>query len=1326
MRYIMRYFLVLCSLYLSCISVFAQHNLRFKRIDSTNGLPHNTVFCIRQDAYGFMWFGTRYGLARFDGYSFKTFNSTNTVLTNHTIRDLIPKNDSLYYLATEGGLYLLNVRTNVISKYQTQNGFLSARIVDLAKDKDNTLWVATEGEGVYRLTTKKVDHYRTWEYAVSVACTYDGRVYLNVGGDEPGLFIFDGLKNNFKRISPEGFRAMAVIEDNSGKVWVGTQGNGIYKLEPNGQLRQQFKIGNSRNSNIIRALLDNGNQLIAATEGGLALINKDNGQQQLSIYSPNNVNGIADNALYSLCKDNEGGIWVGSYFRGISYLSSQKNAFESYPLREQYNFNRGAAISSFYELSENRILVTSEDRGISVFNQETQSFSDVPFNRLLPYNNIHDVCQDREGNIWVGMYLHGIDIVSPNGKIKKNIRSNPEGGIHSNSILRLLRDKHGNIHIGTVLGASVYSVNKQEVIRQEITHSAVIRDILEDSDGNIWYVSMNRGIFRYQPETERWTVFNQKTYRVPTDKFVCAREDNNGAIWFGTEGFGLLKFDSRKDHFDVFNTDKGLPSNYIFSVEFADGYLWIGTTNGLCRYKPETGNVKVYTEEDGLADRYFNYNASRKMSNGSLYFGTVNGFFKFDPSKIEKRKIIPPAYVTSLMVTNRNQGVVLDEEDFGMLSKGEAKIVLPYNHNNIRIGFTALSYSQAEKTVYKYILEGFESKWNLQRGQQYVTYGNLPPGKYVFKLLVSNGDEVWLEKPVQLHVIIKLPFWKSGWAWSVYILLLLLLFMLIIWYIRRKEKIRYQRMEEKRKQEATAAKVDFFTNLTHEIKTPLSLLKVPIEVFKDDDNFPNRHRNILSIMDKNASWLEHLVNELLEFQKVGEEQYDLNIVRTDLVLLLNNLIEHFDTYAQRYNIELRFLNNCSSPLMTDIDPQALLKAISNLLVNAFKHTRNRVVLSVRRDSVLGMLRIAIHDNGKGIARQYLDHIFEPFRQFGDAKQFKGVGIGLAYARSLVNLHNGTLNLNSEEGSWCVATIRIPQYVKKEGISLKQYEDVEIDFKDLIFSLPDISDEKWLNDVDKETEDRSQAHVLIVEDTVEIAYTMVNYLKNRYRIGYCKNGVSALSYIERFQPDIVVSDVIMPEMDGIALCRQLKENSQTSHIQVILLTAKTAIDDRIIGLEAGADAYIHKPFLLKEVALTIKNLLRSRAEFSALLRSGKIDDSEIESQLSIPDALFIKKVSEIVSENLDKVDFKIDDFSDKLGMSKTLVYIKLKKILNMSPNEYLLHIRFSRAKEFLLTGEYTIAEIAYKVGFSDPNYFSRAFKQYEGITPTVFKRKNGNV
>lgn len=1305
--------------------VKAQEDLNFNRISILNGLPHNTVFCIVQDTYGFMWFGTRYGLARYDGDSFITFNSLNSGLKNHTVRDLVPKNDSVYFLATEGGLYLLNIRSQKIQPYKTAIGFIPARIVDLEKDDRGQLWVCTEGEGIYAVVNDKVKHYKEPEQVSSIICGSNGQVYACSPGNKAGLFTLDQGADHFSLIAGASFSPMCGIRDQEGTIWIGTQGGGIYKMSEGGKPLPAITLGASRNINIIRSLLVIDDKLYAATEGGLVIINKKDGAQHHYTYNAANPNGIADNALYSICRDYEGGIWIGSYFRGISYMRNEKLPFESFSGKLNGGFSFGAAISSFFQINKDKILVASEDNGVSIFNPQTASFSTFPFNSLISYNNVHDIALDDNGHLWLGTYLHGVDVIDLSRKHKTRIVNNGGQGIHSNSILRLLKDKRGNIHIGTVLGASMYNITDHTINRMEITHDAVIRDMLEDSKGNIWYISMNKGVFKYQPVTGRWAVFNTETSNIPTNKIVCARQDEKGTVWLGTEGFGLLKFVQRTGRFEQANKEAGLPDNYIFSIECADNYLWIGTTNGFYRYNPVTGSVKSYSEEDGLTDRYFNYNSSRKMANGDLYFGTVNGFFRFNPWQVKRQTKLPPVYITGLKVSDRNHNKITENLDFDALSSGEQEFTFPFSQNNIKIDFTALSYTQSSKMVYRYMLEGFETKWNTWHNKRSVEYGNLSPGNYIFTLQVSNGDDIWLKHPLQLHLVIKKPYWQTGLAWAVYSVLLVLLFVFSVRYIKRKEKAKYNRKEEIRKQEMASAQINFFTNLTHEIKTPLSLLKVPIEVFKEDKEFPEKHQQVLAIMDKNAAWLENLVDELLGFQKIAEQQYQVNPVRTDVTLLLQNLAERFNGYATKNSITFKFISSFPGPVMADIDARAMVKAVSNLMVNGFKYTRTRLILTLRPDKGTLGYKIAVHDNGYGIKKEQISRVFEPFAQLEPVKKMKGVGIGLAYTRSLVELQRGRVELRSSEGHWCVATIYLPKRI--DAVADTGAQPGTINYDDLIPSLPFIGTESLSEHSWEISNESGPAHILVVEDTVEIAYNLVTFLKPRYQVGYCKNGADALEYVSKFQPDIIVSDIIMPEMDGVALCRNIKANALTSHIQVILLTAKTTDNDRLLGLEVGANAYINKPFLLKEVELTVKNLLQLRTALrDRLLQGAASDDPAPANQLSEYDKAFINKVAVIVEENLDNIDFKTDDFAEKLGMSKTLVYIKLKKLLNMAPNEYLLNIRFNKAKELLLRDrDLTIAEVAYEVGFSEPNYFSRAFKQHVGQTPSAFRNKRSS-
>lgn len=1300
--------------------------LRFRRIDTSMGLPHNTVFCMTQDSYDFMWFGTRFGLCRYDGNDFITYNNSNSALGNHTIRDIVQKNDSLLNIATESGVFQMNIHTSRITPLPVDDAGTSPRVVDLALSGSGALWVASEGNGIYRIAGDSVRHFPYPMTVTGVFCDSRGRIFACA--PDAGLFRYDPQTENFEQTDRSGIKPMTMFEDREGDIWIGTQGQGLVRLH-GGELsdRTSVHLGSAQNVNIVRSIIERGNTLFIATEGGLVILQKESGATEIHTHRPDSETAIADNALYSLCSDREGGIWIGSYFRGISYLPPIVNRFESFPRKGSVNPVCGYAISSFYEYTDGVIIVTSEDNGFCYFDPQKKTFT--PFERRgeLSYNNIHDICTDRNDRLWIGTYLHGIDIYDVKKRRFGHIGSSPDGeGIHSNSLLRIFRDKENNLHLGTTLGASVYDAATGKITRQEITRSSVIRDIFQDRNGNIWYASMNRGLFRYNPVNAHWREYSVRTHAIPTDKTVCVRSDNSGNIWIGTEGFGILKYRYETDSFEIFDTDKGLPNNFIFSIECSDDYLWIGTTNGLCRYRPERQEAKVYTKTDGLASPYFNYNASRKTSSGDLYFGTVNGFFRFNPAELKENMHIPRCYITRLTVRDRRREIQRELSNTAVLNGPSGKIVLPHNRNNLQFDFVSLSYAHPTENRYKFYLQGFEQRWNEPTTTHSVEYNNLAPGNYAFMLQASNNDGVWSEEPLVIRIEISKPVWASTGAQIVYGLLAIVFLSGIIFYIQRREKIKHQRDIDKKQKEINDSKINFFTNITHEIKTPLSLLKAPVEILKDSPTLPAGMRHYVDIMDRNLQWLDKLVGELLEFRQLEEKQYLLQVSRVEITALLERVIGYFVPYAQENGVELRFIHPAPSPLFIDADEDALVKAISNLLTNAFKFTRSRILVSLRYCASKNTLRIAVHDNGQGVAPKDLGKILEPFTQLDRSKKFKGVGVGLAFSRSLISLHGGELTVSSRPGSWFVATITLPKDNRPLVEEFSTYSPAH--------PKSDAEHPSCLPVLDKQTvpelhlqqfgaDRQPNGHILVVEDTLDIAETIIDYFKNEYCIGYSNNATDALRYIELYQPDIVVSDIIMPGMNGIELCRRIKSDERTSHTGVILLTAKTSDADRIAGLEVGANAYLNKPFSLKELRLVIANLLHVRGKLMDWVLKGDQGKESLDfahNDLSPNDRTFIMQVSKVINDNIDNADFTTDDLAAQLGMSKTLVYIKLKKLMNMSASEYLQAIRFKRAQEMIRKGDKTIAEIAYDLGFNDPNYFSRAFKKYFGQTPSQYK------
>ena len=1290
----------------------------FRRIDTSDGLPHNTVFCMAQDSSGFIWIGTRFGLCRYDGHGFITYNASNSPLHNHTVRDILPANDTVLYLATEYGAYAMDILSGDIRLLPAESQGDQPRSVSLCISPLGNLLVASEDMGLFTCDGSTLRHAGGIPSCTAVATLGQDSF---VCSPDYGLFRYDETTGLSDSILDKSYRPVSLYPDGGGVLWVGTLGRGLLKVSVTGSEYEilQISTGNEKNENIIKDIIRKDGSLYLATEGGLIIYDSDKAEIREVKYNPADMNSLGDNALYSLLSDSEGGIWIGTYFRGISYIPPLPQRFQSWTEKESGGVS-GQAISSFLECDDGEIIITSEDNGFCYFDQDSGTFRQFEYSRELSYNNIHDVCLDAENDLWIGTYLHGIDRYDTGtGEFEESVNTRT-AGLHSNSILRIFKDSGNNVHIGTSLGSSVYDPREKVFRRNEITRSAVIRDIFQDSRGNIWYASMNKGLFRYNPETGKWDVFCEKGGDIPTDKTVCIRDDRYGNIWIGTEGFGILKYDYREDSFDIIDIRDNLQDNFIFSLETSDSLLWIGTTKGLCRYNPYSKESHLFTEEDGLPSHYFNYNASRKMEDGTMYFGTVDGFFRFKPECLPYNGYVPESYITSLVVRNRDHEVVFESGDFRYLSDDECVLSLPYNQNNIRISFAGLSYSQPRKNRFQVWLQGYDNGYGDIISTNYVQYNNLLPGTYRLHLRSSNDDNVWGGEESSLTVRINKPFWSTAGAKAFYLLLFLVILYVIADSVRKMEKRKSLKQLEEKEKEDNASKIAFFTNITHEIKTPLALLHSPLDMLKKENGLTQSMRRNIAIMDRNLDWLDKLVEELLTFRQLQAKEYLLKIRRVDINDFIKTLSSYFEQYAAHNGIELKFLSNISPGFLMETDPEVLSKILSNLITNAFKFTKDRVIITLRKGQDAGHIRIDVLDNGKGVDKKDIKLIMMPFSQLDTSKRFRGVGLGLPFAKSLAESLEGTLTIKSRKGSFFIARVILPVHNNDSNAGSQDDSYVLCNDKPEISIVPGLHLKQYGVDF------MSNGHILIVEDNIELVEVLVNWFKDAYCVGYSNNGRDALKYIGLYHPDIVISDVMMPEMDGIELCRRIKGDQRISHTSVVMLTAKTGDADRQTGLGVGADAYISKPFSLDEISLIIKNLLKARQRIMDWALKGDIDIKALniaDKNLTPMDREFVVKVSEILTENISNAEFSAEDLARELGMSKTLVYIKLKKLMNMSSTECIQSVRFNRAKDFLLQTEKNISEIAYDLGFSDPNYFTRAFKRHFGMTPTQYRAAN---
>lgn len=1289
--------------------------ISFRHIDSSDGLPHNTVLCITQDANGFMWFGTRFGLSRYDGNSFTSFNTKNSNLPSNTIRGIIQTNDSVLYIATEGGVVSFNQYSNIM--VAALPGKIST--MDIIKDGSDQIWIGSEGNGIYRIKGNIIKHYPFPAFVVDLFCTSDNQIYaLSNHSDFAGLYQFDKKEDTFDKILP--IKALSITEDNS-NLWIGTEGKGLIEISNAGDVLAEYKLGEKPNRNIIRDIIPYEEGFLAATEGGLVTFDKKLGITHIYTYDITNPYGVVDNALYALYKDVEGGIWIGSYFRGLNYFIANNNKFITSTLNHEGIEHCGLAVSSFLEISPENIVITSEDNGLCYYKPEKYVFQSFPLSDRLSYNNVHDVCIDSSQRMWIGTYLYGINIYDPQKKSMIHISSDSHN-IHSNSVYRIYRDSQNNMHIGTTMGASTFYADGT-IIKHENTRSAIIRDIVEDRNGDIWFISMNKGLYKLNMISNKWFEYNEFNAKAPTNKTVCARIDNNGVLWVATEGSGLLRYDE-DDSFSV--VDEGdIPNTFIFSLECAGDDIWMGTTKGLFRYTPGSGEYRKYNELDGPLGSYYNYNASRKMSSGDLYFGTVNGFFRFNPLEIGINKHIPKGIITHLNVQGKEQKTFFSITDINRLNNREEPIKLKYFQNYLKIDIASLSFVNPSKNSYRYMLKGFDAEWHKGVAIKTVEYHNLAPGKYSFILHVSNNDGIWSQTPITLNFIIHQPFWFSFIAKIIYFILIISTIIAIFYFIKKREKVKHQRELDKHHKELNENKINFFTHITHEIKTPLSLIKTPIEIFKEDVSFPQHLRSELDIMDKNARWMEHLVYELLEFRQLEEKEFVLQKRRIDTVWLLQSIYERFLPYADRNNIKFDFFCRFTE-LPADLDTNAIIKVVSNLLVNAFKYARSHVVLSLRYRSSKKSLLISVYDDGNGIPDEQISEVFKPFTQLTPNEgKFKGVGIGLSMSKSLVELHNGKISISSYFGKWCKINVLLAQYdsntTPDSPVSLLEKSEI-----DTIIALPDIHTTHKTEIIlpTDETGDDLTGHILIVEDNLDLAQIVIDYLSYSFKVGYAGNGEEALKYIREKQPDLIISDIIMPVMDGIELTKEIRADYTISHTWIILLTAKTTQDNKIEGLEVGANAYINKPFSLSEVELTVRNLMESRNKFRDYIMKGLIGNE----QIRLPDILskdqqLLSDIDRLINENISNENFRTEDLANALNISKSLLYNKLKKLLDISPNQYIFSTRMAYSKRLLQETDLNISEISYMVGFSDPNYFSRSFKRFFNENPTQMRSKS---
>lgn len=1371
--------LLLC--FVLCIQSATANELdvRFRILNTDDGLSSNQVNSIYKDHKGFLWIGTRSGLNRYDGYNLKVYKnnpSDSTSLIDNFVRKVIgDKNDNLWILSPNSklciydpikdkfyhslkqfdknikipqnnisdinidnagrvlitndffGVYIYDINTGETTWLKSENGnpnsILSNDVSSIKQNSEGDFWIINR-QGILEKINSKTLNVEKRTPVFSDVIENDGenfRLFIDSSNDvwvysesaSLGAACYIPSKNRIVRYAENGGDYAIVnnvvkdiVQDSIGSIWIGMDHGGINVIDKKtGDISRVENIKGEMNSlpdnSITSFFTDNtGIIWVGMYKGGLAYYHRDFFKFKLFHNNPYDSKSISCNDINSFAEDRKGNIWIGSNGGGLIYYNRLLNRFDTYK-NDPHNTNSISkdVVISLLNDSKNRLWIGTYFGGLDLYNNSRfKHFKHNPnVANSLSNNRVWQVFEDSRNNIWVGTLGGGVDLLDANSEGFIHFKDGHLNSVGSNFIFSIEEDKYGNIWFGTINGIDVLDWESQR-------------------------------FFRYEAQLKL-------EHSLSDNKVLVIKKDSRGLIWIGTTN-GLNLYDENSKTFRVFRQKDGLPDNSILGIEEDDlGNIWVMTPMGLSEIHIDyaddiwnsTCSFHYYNQKDGLEKQKFNERASFKTSSGELLFGGINGFSLINPTKIKSFSVNKD--VTLLQFKLFNNPVQINEVVGNriVLTKSFSatdEITLKHNENIFAISFAALDFFHPEKLVYEYKLEGFNDKWfRVGSNRREATYTNLNSGIYFFRVRVSENGEDWYPHEVYLKINILPPFWASNWAYFSYTIFVVLLLIGWRYLVLKKERIKIKKQNEldevNRIKELNDLKIKFFTNVSHEFRTPLTLIISPIQKLINSASDPTQIKQ-LSIIERNGKRLLNLVNQLLDFRKLEVNQLKLFVSSGDIVQFIQEKAEAFVSYSENKGVKLNVTSEVDS-YHALFDHDKLEKVIFNLLSNAFKFTLKGGQINVVLKIVDGineqqrkMLQIEVSDSGIGIEPSKLNSIFDRFFQGEHAKEIsnQGSGIGLSLTKEFVHLHGGSITVKSCLGEGSCFSVYIPLDIKGEQIDLEQSENTAEKGLEYIEDI-----EKVDENVGEPTE---KPLLLLVEDNDDLRYYLKENLSNNYRIIEATNGQKACDLLNEELPAVIISDVMMPIMDGIEFCRKIKEDARYSHIPFVLLTAITSLDNELKGLEVGADDYITKPFNYEVLELKIRNIIAHRKSLHSKFGSSlEISPSEI--CITSMDEKLFKKALDVVNANLIDSEFSIDKMCELMGISRAHLYNKLVGITGKTPAEFIKIMRLKRAAQLLEQSQLTVAEISYEVGYNGPRYFTKHFKDQYGQTPSQYSK-----
>jgi len=1389
--FIKTYLILLLLLAANCLTAQDSY-IKFDKLTTENGLPQEHVFAVLEDVKGFLWLGMESGLARYDGYSFKTYThdpSDSTSISSNIIRVIFQDQSGYLWIGTDGGgLSRFNPQTEQFTNFKhdpiNPNSLSGNRVYSTAEDKNGAIWVATLTKGLNRIIFDDLNESICGEPTCFTRFRYssnnsnglsddniwtiiiDSNNHLWAGTVSAGLNMLDlnlevNEQSTFKHFQKDEKNPFSIssnsiksiYEDTKGVLWVGTEFEGLNRFDTKRELFTSWQFDQSDpqslSHNHVSCLLEdrNGNFWVGTNGGGLNIFDRDNETFIRHRFTPADQYTLNGNLINTILESKSGILWFGMVNKGLSWIDPKKQLIKHYyPIPGKIGSLNGNLIKAVYEDKKGEIWVGSYNNGLSRFDPNSGTFT----NFLQPLlagnsakNNVERIYEDRKGNFWIGTDGAGLFLFDRANNIFSDFnKSTTESRLSGKAVWSICEDLKGNLWIGTADGG----LNQWNWETKEFRHfrydpnnskginSNDIRVVMEDHLGILWVGTYGGGLNRYNASDG---TFDHYTSELPNNGNISNdiitdifESPTTRELWIGTFGGGLNRFDRVTETFTVYREKEGLSHDGVKSIEEdLHGNLWISTLKGISKFNPHSETFINYTTHDGLQGNSFNLGASCLSSTGAMYFGGTNGMNLFYPEKIKELSADSfPCLITDLKIFNRSiqpKEKIRKQVILNNVIHETKEISIPYFINDFSFEFAVLDFAGADNIKYAYRMDGANQEWSYtDSGHRYASFSNLSPGDYTFFVRASTTEGNWSGDVTQLQVTILPAPWKTIWAYLFYALC----FILSIYIFRRyeiarfklKNELKLERLGIKKTKELNEMKLRFFTNISHEIRTPLTLILSPIQELVTSGDVSGHVRDQLHMVNRNANRLLLLVNQLLEFRKQEAGHSGLKVAKGDFVEFVKEIVFSFNSFAQNKNIDFTFNHQ---PEVIDIwyDRDKMEKVFFNIFSNAFKFTpdngRIGVLITEEKDKV----RIVVEDSGKGISQEDLPHIFERFHKFDKdySGNYLGSGIGLALVKKLIELHHGTISVESKEEVLTRFVIELPRGVKhfkdeeiisdyKSSEDIIHYQIVNEKERDLMSNLPQVPDDA--------------PEILLIEDNNDVRKYLKKLFLQHYRVLDASNGKVGWDLALKHTPDLIISDILMPEMDGLQFCELCKTTLETSHIPVILLTARSSMMYQSEGLETGADDYITKPFDSNLLKLKVKNLINSRKRLREKFGLN-LDLEPREIAITTPDQILLQNAIEAIENHMDDAEFDVNTLAKEIGISRPVLYRKLPAITDYTPNEFIRVIRLKRAAQILAKVDLSITDVCHRTGFKTPKHFSKSFRDFFGVLPSEYAKQH---